>query len=107
MRDRVCLRIERETCFMTYTADPSHFLIQLLPSNDNPRYCQLILTPFLFSHLDSNHFIRFKKRRRNSVHGSASSTMRESTATSRPPAGRGEEVRVAGYLILHVKIPII
>ena len=42
MRDRVCLRIERETCFMTYTADPSHFLIQLLPSNDNPRYRQLI-----------------------------------------------------------------
>ena len=35
---RVCLRIERDTCFMTYTADPSHFLIQLLPSNDNPRY---------------------------------------------------------------------
>ena len=42
MCDRVCLRIERETCFMTYTADPSHFLIQLLPSNDNPRYRQLI-----------------------------------------------------------------
>jgi len=76
---RVCLRIERDTCFMTYTADPSHFLIQLLPSDDNPR---------------------FKKRRRNNVHGSASSSMRESTSSSRPPAGRGEEDCILDYLLI-------